>query len=157
MIIKLPYLVLFVYLTVGCGQKTEEISSQVLHLEGSRVSEIVTQSFEKDSLSTNHMAVWDDQYVHFDTVFSGDIVTASYTLRNEGKVPLIISEVENTCGCTTSIVGQDVIQPGGKTTINVKFNTEGWIGEQEKEIKVWTNTTPSIQILRLEGYVEGIK
>lgn len=155
MIIKLPYYVLFAYLLVSCGQKTEENNSQVLHLEGSRVSEIVSRSFGKDTSSTN-MAVWDVQSIHFDTVFSGDIVTASYTLHNKGKVPLIISEVENTCGCTSTIVGKEVIQPSEKTTIKVKFNTEGWMGEQEKEIKVWTNTTPSIQILRLEGYVEDI-
>ena len=155
MIIKLPYYVLFAYLLVGCGQKPEENNNQVLHLEGTRVSEIISRSFGHDSSSTT-MAFWDVQSVHFDTVFSGDIVTASYTLRNNGEVPLIISEVENTCGCTSTIVGQEVIQPQEKTTIKVKFNTEGWIGEQEKEIKVWTNTTPSIQILKLEGYVEDI-
>ena len=99
------------------------------------------------------MAVWDQQNIHFDTVFSGDIVSASYTVQNGGKVPLIISEVENTCGCTSTIVGQEVIQPSEETTIQVKFNTEGWVGEQEKEIKVWMNTTPSVQILRLEGFV----
>lgn len=155
MIIKLPYFALFTYLLMGCGVKTEEKDSQVLYLERTRVSDIVSQSFEKDSLSAN-MAVWDQQNIHFDTVFSGDIVSASYTVQNGGKVPLIISEVENTCGCTSTIVGQEVIQPREETTIQVKFNTEGWVGEQEKEIKVWMNTTPSIQILRLEGFVEDI-
>ncbi len=156
MIIKLPYLVLFIYLLSGCGQKIKDSNHSELHLEGARVSEIVSQSFEKDSSSINAVD-WESKWISFDTVFSGDIVTALYTLLNKGKVPLIISEVENTCGCTSTIVGQDVIQPNAKTTIEVRFNTEGWMGEQEKEIKVWTNTTPSLQILRLEGYVKAIK
>ena len=58
-------------------------------------------------------------------------------------MPLIIKDATSTCGCTVPDFPKEPIQPGEKSEITVKFNTENKEGYQSKPVTVITNGYPS--------------
>lgn len=89
----------------------------------------------------------------FGKVTDGEIVSYSYKFKNTGDKPLIISDVHASCGCTTPNWARDPIAPGQEGEIDVKFNSEGRVGMQEKLITVTANTNPVQTELHLFGEV----
>ena len=151
---RVQILLIIPFFIVACQGDKGEGKPFEYRLEGTRVSNLIQESFHKKVGDSSPSLVWDQTSFQFDTVFSGDRVQAPFTARNASDVPIIIMDIENTCGCTSSVVGQEVLQPGASTTLLIQFNTEGWKGLQYKKIRVWTNTMPSLQVLELIGFVE---
>jgi hypothetical protein len=56
-------------------------------------------------------------------VVNGTIISKDITIENIGGAPLIIEEVSTSCGCTTAVVDQTSISPGGKTILRVEFDS----------------------------------
>jgi hypothetical protein len=76
----------------------------------------------------------------FGDMVQGDKVEETFKFTNTGTEPLIITNVEVTCGCTTPKGWQrDPIPPGGKSEIIVAFNSTGKSGKQNKVVKVISN------------------
>lgn len=63
----------------------------------------------------------------FGKIQQGRPVTHNFELVNTGKEPLMLENVQASCGCTTPEWSKDAIQPGASTTIKVGYNaaTEG--------------------------------
>ncbi len=73
----------------------------------------------------------------------GQTVQVSYTLKNTGDKPLVISSVEPGCGCTVAEKPEKPIMPGKEEKIVANFNTENQaVGTQIKNITVRANTKP---------------
>ena len=64
---------------------------------------------------------------NFGTIRQGKPVTHYFELVNRGKAPLVIENVEASCGCTTPEWSDKPIEPGATSRIKVGFNasTEG--------------------------------
>lgn len=76
----------------------------------------------------------------FGDITQGDKVEHIFTFTNTGTQPLVITNVEVTCGCTTPKGWpRDPIQPGEKGELTVSFSTAGKIGRQNKPIIVISN------------------
>lgn len=76
----------------------------------------------------------------FGDITDGDKVEEVFKFTNTGNEPLIITNVEVTCGCTTPKGWQrDPIPPGGKSEIIVAFNSTGKVGRVNKIVKVVSN------------------
>jgi Protein of unknown function (DUF1573) len=76
----------------------------------------------------------------FGDIAQGEKVEYVFTFTNSGTQPLIITNVEVTCGCTTPKGWpRDPIQPGEKGELTVSFSTAGKIGRQNKPIIVISN------------------
>ena len=76
----------------------------------------------------------------FGDMVQGDKVEEVFKFTNTGNEPLIITNVEVTCGCTTPKGWQrDPIAPGAKSEIIVAFNSTGKSGRQNKVVKVVSN------------------
>ncbi len=58
----------------------------------------------------------------FGKIPQGKPVTHNFEVTNSGDKPLIIENVEASCGCTTPEWSQDPVPPGGQTIIKVGFN-----------------------------------
>ena len=78
-----------------------------------------------------------DQKVEFDWVF-----------RNEGGAPLQILGTRTSCGCTLTLVENDVIPPGGTGSIRMTFDPAGQNGSVRKNLSVNSND-PSRPAVRL--------
>ncbi len=76
----------------------------------------------------------------FGDIAQGDKVEKVFTFTNTGNQPLIITNVEVTCGCTTPKGWpRDPIAPGEKGELTVSFNTAGKIGRQNKPVTIVSN------------------
>lgn len=90
--------------------------------------------------STGPVITWDKSTHDFGDINQGDKVEHTYVFTNAGNEPLIITNVQVTCGCTTPKGWpKDPIPPGGKGEITVGFNSTGKIGKQNKVVTIVSN------------------
>ena len=76
----------------------------------------------------------------FGDIIQGDKVEYIFSFSNTGTEPLVITNVEVTCGCTTPKGWpRDPIPPGGKGELTVAFSSSGKIGRQNKPVIVISN------------------
>lgn len=78
----------------------------------------------------------------FGDIVQGDKVEETFKFTNTGNEPLIITNVQVTCGCTTPKGWpRDPIAPGGKGEITIGYNSAGRMGRQSKVVTVISNAT----------------
>ena len=75
-----------------------------------------------------------------------------FKFTNNGKEPLILSNVRSSCGCTIPQWPRQPILPGESETIKVKYDTKR-IGIINKTITVYSNASESPVTLRIKGKV----
>ena len=91
----------------------------------------------------------------FGNIKQGDVVNFTFNFKNEGKSDLIIRRTKASCGCTAIAPQKDVIKPGEESKFDVKFNSAGKKGKQQKTVTVITNDpNQPTSILKLNGDVE---
>lgn len=84
---------------------------------------------------------WENTNYDFGDLKQGDRVENTFRFTNTGTAPLIITNVEVTCGCTTPKGWpKDPILPGAKGELTVAFNSIGKYGRQNKVIKIISNS-----------------
>jgi hypothetical protein len=82
-------------------------------------------------------------------------VTTTFVVKNVGKLPLIISAVSPSCGCTTPSYTKDPIMPGKTGEIKAQYNAAA-TGSFSKTLSVTTNEPEnSTIILTIKGEVAG--
>ncbi|MCD4698375.1 MAG: DUF1573 domain-containing protein [Bacteroidales bacterium] len=77
-----------------------------------------------------------------------------FAFINEGKEPLILSNVRSSCGCTVPEWPRQPILPGQSEVIKVKYDTKR-IGMINKSITVYSNAKKSPITLRIKGKVNA--
>lgn len=77
--------------------------------------------------------------------------TFTFEFKNTGKTPIIISNVQTSCGCTTADKPSEPVQPGKSSKISVKYDTKR-VGDFTKTITVTTNVGDPI-VLTIKGKV----
>lgn len=83
---------------------------------------------------------WDKNTHDFGDIIQGEKVEHTFKFTNTGSEPLIITNVEVTCGCTAPRGWpRDPINPGGKGEITVQFDSTHKIGRQNKVATVISN------------------
>lgn len=78
--------------------------------------------------------------------------TFSFEFKNTGKTPVIISNVQTSCGCTTASKPEQPVAPGKSSVISVKYDTKR-VGEFTKTITVTTNVQTEPIVLTIKGKV----
>lgn len=89
----------------------------------------------------------------FGTINQGDVVQEVFKFKNTGEVPLVISDIKVTCGCTTPSYTKEPVAPGENGEILVKFNSKGKRGQQTKVITVMANVENGRSLLRIKTNV----
>lgn len=80
--------------------------------------------------------------------------TYSFKFTNSGASPLILNNVQASCGCTTPEWTREPIAPGGKGMIKVSYNPKNRPGPFNKTVTVTSNAENSPVVLRIKGTVE---
>jgi hypothetical protein len=105
-----------------------------------------------DSSVIENMTIikFEKKELDFHLVEEGEVVQGSFVFTNEGKYPLVIYDVNTSCGCTVADYPKGEIAPGEQGTISVKYDSEGSSGMRiSKEVTVNANTTPAKTKLRI--------
>jgi len=84
----------------------------------------------------------------------GGPVSHSFVFTNTGKVPLILTNVVSSCGCTTPEWPKAPILPGKKGNIKVTFDPLNRPGPIDKTITVSSNAAKPLVVLSLKGAVK---
>lgn len=79
--------------------------------------------------------------------------TCTFTFKNTGNAPLIISNAVGSCGCTVPSWPKEPIAPGAKAEITVKYDTKR-PGAINKNVTISSNAVnePS-KVIRIKGNV----
>lgn len=82
------------------------------------------------------------------TVIKGEIINATFTMKNTGEHPLVIAEVKGGCTCTVADYPKKPIPPGESGEIFAQVNTDKTgTGKINKSIRIVANTEdPSMQV-----------
>ena len=91
---------------------------------------------------------------NFGTIQQGDNPEFTFTFKNTGNEPMIISNAKGSCGCTVPKWPKEPIAPGETGEINVKFSSKNKKGSQNKTVTLTANTTPPTTKLRVTGQIE---
>ncbi len=91
----------------------------------------------------------------FGSIPEGTQATFEFKFTNTGKEPLIISNVQASCGCTTPKWSNEPIAPGKTGTITASYNSSGRPGPFTKSITVTSNAISSPKVLTINGVVEA--
>lgn len=89
----------------------------------------------------------------FGTIKQGDKVEYTFEYTNTGQAPLIISNVQTTCGCTASQWSRTPLPPGQKGKLTATFNSAGKQGRQNKVITVFSNAVNPEERVRIVANV----
>ena len=82
---------------------------------------------------------------NFGTIPQGKPVYHFFEVKNTGKDPMVISNVQTSCGCTTPEWSKEPVMPGATTKIRVGYNAAAE-GHFEKHITIMYNQNLSKQI-----------
>jgi len=74
---------------------------------------------------------------------------------NAGTAPILIKNVESSCGCTSPQWSRQPVLPGQKGFVKATFDPKDRPGFFDKTITVYSNAKPTVVELKIKGTVEG--
>jgi len=80
-------------------------------------------------------------------------VTHKFEFTNTGSLPLVIFDVQATCGCTTPRWSKEPILAGGKGFIEVTYNPMRRPGAFNKSVTIKSNASEELTFIRIKGEV----
>lgn len=103
---------------------------------------LIFQSSAQEKVEQKNGAVitWEQKTHDFGSIVQGDKAEHTFYFTNTGNEPLIITNVQIDCGCTTAKGWpRDPVPPRSNGEITVSFNTVGKMGMQNKAVTLVTN------------------
>jgi hypothetical protein len=89
----------------------------------------------------------------FGTITEGTVATYSFEFTNTGKTPVVISNVQPSCGCTTPEWTREPVMPGKTGKVTASYNSAGRPGNFNKTVTVMNNGQMSQIVLSIQGSV----
>jgi Protein of unknown function (DUF1573) len=107
--------------------------------------------------SASEVAVldWDTSTHDFGTVKQGTPVVHEFRFTNTGKIPLVITNVQASCGCTTPSWSKEPVQPGQTGFIKATYSAAS-VGAFDKPITVTANIERGTFVLKIKGEVTAL-
>lgn len=97
---------------------------------------------------------WEKTNFDFGDIVQGEKVEHIFKFSNLGTEPLVITNVEVTCGCTTPKGWpRSPIGPGETGEITIAFDSTGKIGRQNKVVTITSNATGTSNQVMISGNV----
>ena len=84
-----------------------------------------------------------DSVRHYYPVLTGQVITLSYELENTGDQPLIIRDIQPSCGCIEPQLDSRMVLPGKKVRLLFKYESAKNIGYVQQVIRVHGNIKPN--------------
>jgi hypothetical protein len=94
-----------------------------------------------DSANFTQIQWIDSIHQNLGKVKEGSVLEVSWRFKNTGTKPLIISNVNASCGCTVAEKPEAPVAAGEEGVIKAKFDSKERQGMQRKDVYVLANTT----------------
>lgn len=95
---------------------------------------------------------WDNTTHDFGKIKQGVPATHEFKFTNTGKTPLVITNVQASCGCTTPAWTKEPVMPGGQGFIKATYNAAS-SGAFNKTVTVTANIESGFVQLTIKGEV----
>jgi hypothetical protein len=126
--------VLIALIASNCGKGTKKgASGSLMHETDTGTAIISFREYEHD----------------FGKVAEGGKVAYVFTFENKGTGNLVVLNASTSCGCTVPKYDTKPIPPGETGIIEVVFDTSGRNGIQTKTIKVNSNASAPVVLLKI--------
>lgn len=154
-------LVAGLFMVFGCGtgsgdkdERIEALEKKISQLEQGQVTPPANAQGVAQ-VDPNNLAAFEFENVEYDfgTINEGVVVEHEFEFTNTGQAPLVISNVQASCGCTSPDWTKTPVKPGDSGFIKVVFNSTAKSGVQSPTVTIQANTSPSVTRLRLKGTV----
>ena len=89
----------------------------------------------------------------FGNVPEGTMATHEFRFKNTGNQPIIISNVQASCGCTTPDWTKTPVMPGKTGIIKAMYSSAGRPGVFNKTVTVTSNAAEPSKVLSIKGTV----
>lgn len=111
-------------------------------------------TIDKNEIKTDvAVFTWDNTSHDFGKIKQGTPVTHEFKFTNSGKTPLVITNVQASCGCTTPDWTKEPVMPGGQGFIKATFNAAS-PGAFSKTVTVTANIETGFVQLTIKGEVQ---
>ncbi|GAB3663721.1 hypothetical protein GCM10028791_39180 [Echinicola sediminis] len=144
----------------SCGtknkEKIEKLEEKIAQLEASQSTPAQPSNVQSVSAvdpSTLGKFKFPEMEHDFGSISQGKVIEHEFKFKNEGQAPLVISNIQASCGCTTPDWSKKPIKPGEEGYVKVSFNSAGKSGAQSPTVTITANTSPSVTRLKLKGTV----
>ena len=96
-----------------------------------------------------------EKEVHdFGNVKEGTQAEYVFKFTNIGKEPLVITNVQASCGCTTPKWTKEPVKPGESGQVTAIYNSKGRPGNFNKAVTITSNAKTAQKVLFIKGNVE---
>ena len=160
--ILLTITISFYIMCSACKQvdEKEEPTQDTKFQPTGELSDLVYNPVRPDgSIDSSFLPILEFEEIQHDfgTIYEGDIVEKEFHFTNRGTAPLLIQNVNSSCGCTIPFWPEEPVAPGESGTIRVKFDSKNREGHQKKEVTIFANTYPNRSQIVIEGNVVKTK
>lgn len=138
-----------VSLMIACGEKKSESSTTA---ESTKTK---IEAVKNTSAPTGPVAKFNFTEKEFDfgEITEGDKVTHVFNYTNTGEVPLTITNVRTTCGCTAPNWSREPLAPGESAELTVTFNSAHKKGTQVKRVTISANVEDGMDVVTIRAKV----
>ncbi|WP_242130522.1 DUF1573 domain-containing protein [Aestuariivivens marinum] len=111
-------------------------------------------SFAQEGSKSEKVGVFtfENEEIDYGTIAYNSDGLRVFKFTNTGDAPIVISKAKGSCGCTVPTYSKNVILPGEKGEIQVKYATNR-IGKFTKTVMLTTNASQPNKVLRIKGEV----
>ena len=95
---------------------------------------------------------WEEMSYDFGEIPINKPIQVNFSFKNPGMIPLIISDVKTSCGCTVADFPKYPVNSGKTGTISVTFDAKSE-GHFAKTVTVYSNSQDGITKLYIKGVV----
>lgn len=90
--------------------------------------------------------------IDYGTINKNSNGNRTFSFKNTGKSPIIITSVKGSCGCTVATKPSKPIMPNETSEIGVTYDTKR-VGSFSKTITVVSNASEKSKVLRIKGMI----
>ncbi|MCH4551200.1 MULTISPECIES: DUF1573 domain-containing protein [Aestuariibaculum] len=115
----------------------------------------VIAAAERDAVASKFPKIEFNETEHdFGEIEKGTPVETTFTYKNVGEAPLVITDIKSSCGCTVpKDWSREPLAPGETAEFSVKFNGSG-ANKISKTITVTANTEKGSEIVKITAFVK---
>jgi hypothetical protein len=104
--------------------------------------------------ATPKSIVWNETVHDFAKVKQNDPAEVTFTFKNNGQAPVVVTAARSSCGCTVAEYTKEPVKPGASGTVKATYNSAR-IGAFTKTVTVTFEGYDAPDVLTIKGEVEG--